>query len=135
MRSLEVVVAFTLLISPVCAENWISSGDDEIDAWYARVQRQVKEGEADPHWKPGGRCCGKADAYFADKTEVIDGKWIVTITDDRVIPNRINRHGETYPVDPDIVDRLRQGNPTGHVVIFVLPNGSLPYCFFPGEGV
>ena len=133
MRTVLLLLAFCSS-QALYAENWISSGDEEIDAWYAMVQRGHFN-EAEQRWTGGGRCCGKSDAYFADKAEAIDGKWVVTITDDREVPNRIARNGQTFTVNPDIIDRLRQGNPTGHVIIFVLPNGDMPYCFFPGDGV
>ena len=133
MRTVLVLLALCAS-QTLYAENWISSGDEEIDAWYVMVQRSHFN-EAEQRWTGGGRCCGKSDAYFADKAEAIDGKWVVTITDDREVPNRIARNGQTFTVSPDIIDRLRQGNPTGHVIIFVLPNGDMPYCFFPGDGV
>ena len=129
---MRLALLLALSCSPVFAENWVTSGDAEIDAWYEGVQRNYYNGQ---EFDSGGRCCGKADAYYADKSESIDGQWIVTITDDRMVPNRVDRNGQTFAINPDIIDRLRQGNPTGHVVLFVLVNGDLPYCFFPGEGV
>ena len=129
-----VLILMLAFCSSVYAENWISSGDEEIDAWYAGVQRSHFS-ETEQRWPGGGKCCGKSDAYWADKASVINGQWTVTITDTREVPNRITRDGQTFAINPDIIDRLRQGNPTGHVIIFVLPNGDLPYCFFPGDGV
>ena len=74
------------------------------------------------------RCCGEGDAYWADKMEFLDGQLWVTITDPRMIPNRPNLNGQRLIVPAEKIDQRRQGNPTGHNIIFV---GSSVYCFFP----
>jgi hypothetical protein len=130
---LRLLVLAWLIATPAFAENWISSGDAEIDAWYEKAQRNPWPGAA-PN-TTGGKCCGKADAFWADKEEVIDGQHVVTITDDRVIEGRKDRNGQKFVISPEVIDRLRQGNPTGHVIIFILNTGdSVPFCFFPGGG-
>jgi hypothetical protein len=129
------LIAISLLLAtPALAENWISSGDAEIDAWYEKAQRNPWPGAAPG--ATGGKCCGKSDAFWADKSETVDGQWIVTVTDERIIQGRKNRNGQRFVISPDVIDKLRQGNPTGHVVIFILnTGGDLPFCFFPGDGV
>lgn len=108
-------------------------------------------------------CCGDADAYWADKIEAPPGVdyFFVTITDDRVIKGRADWNGLKFMVPSAIIDRKKQGNPTGHNIFFVAPaqNDSrrsdelkptfvaektkdyydehdvTMYCFFPNTGI
>jgi len=53
--------------------QWAAS-DPIIGNWYKGLMQPDN-----PHMS----CCGKADAYWADKVEVVDGKVFATITDTR----------------------------------------------------
>ena len=81
-------------------------------------------------------CCGEADAYWADKVEVIDGKVFATITDTRDDKPLGRQHvppGTRIEVPPNKM-KWDRGNPTGHVVIFLGPGLSV-YCFVMNGGV
>lgn len=71
--------------------------------------------------QPEYSCCGTADAYWADVTEVKDGKVIAVITDDRPDGPVGRRHVPvgTRIVVPQNKIKWDRGNPTGHIVIFL----------------
>lgn len=106
-------------------KNWDSESNvaNNIKMWYINAQRNENKGS----------CCGEADAYWADYHEMIDGNYVVTITDERNIHNRIPRNGQKIVIPPDKVDKLRQGNPTGHSIVF-MGSANQVYCFFPDWG-
>jgi GTP cyclohydrolase II len=92
---------------------------------------------------PTYSCCGEADAYFADAYEVVDGKVVAIITDDRddfplgrphvPVGTRIE-----VPLNK-MVDSRNDVNPSGHGVIFLVnyenEHGRAVLCFVPGLGV
>lgn len=118
------VATFLALTTSAFSANWESSGNPDIDAWYARAQREG-----------GGSCCGKGDAYWAQLTKIQDdGVW-VAVDDDRTIPGRLARDGQEFFVPNAMLDHQRQGNPTGHIVVFVGVADNLPICLFTGEGI
>lgn len=101
--------------------------DPEIREWYRSLMQPDE---------PRVSCCGEADAYYANKVEVIDGKTYATITDTRPdgplgrphIPAGTRVHVPNHKLKWD------RGNPTGHSVIFL--NTSLQvHCFVQGGGV
>lgn len=80
-------------------------------------------------------CCGKADAYWADKVTVRGDKTFAIITDTR--PDApLKRHH--VPVGTEIEvpkEKLKwdSGNPTGHAVIFIDVN-NYTICYVQGTG-
>ena len=74
-------------------------------------------------------CCGEADAFESDAFEVEGDHYIAVITDGKGnIPN-----GTRIPV-PNQKMKWDAGNPTGHGVIFVGPQGRV-YCYVAPGGV
>jgi hypothetical protein len=92
--------------------------DPQISAWFAGLMQ--------PDSFPPVSCCGEADAYWADQVEIrTDGEGhqqiVAVITDDRDDGplRRIHEDiGKRYVVPPNKITR-QDGNPTGHVVIFL----------------
>jgi hypothetical protein len=85
---------------------------------------------------PNMSCCGEADAYWADKVEVKDGKVFAIITDTRDDVPLGRAHvppGTRIEVPPHKM-KWDRGNPTGHVVIFLGPSLDV-YCFVMNGGV
>lgn len=81
-------------------------------------------------------CCGKADAYWADiaKTDA-DGNLIAVITDDRD-DAPLGRHHVpvgTHILVPKHKIKWDQGNPTGHIVVFLSDRNDV-YCYVQNGG-
>jgi hypothetical protein len=71
--------------------------------------------------EPYLRCCGLADAYWADSYEVKGDQYIAIITDTRDdIPlDRLHiENGRRFTV-PNSKIKWDRGNPTGHGIIFI----------------
>ncbi len=86
-------------------------------------------------------CCGEADAYWADETEVGPAGELVAIVTDtqenqRALPNGtfINRRpvqvGTRITVPPSKIRKVPSENPTGHTIIFLSSTLSV-YCYEP----
>ena len=79
---------------------------------------------------PAISCCGEADAVEADDWRVLPGGDIDAIVTD----------GRGYVPDGTHVRvparKLKQdsGNPTGHAILFLSPQGGV-YCFVVGAGI
>ncbi len=85
-------------------------------------------------------CCGEADAYYADKTDIgPNGELVAIITDER--PDKrsaggtfINRRpvqiGTRITVPPSKIRKVPSYNPTGHTIIFLSSTLSV-YCYEP----
>jgi hypothetical protein len=93
---------------------------------------------------PQYSCCGEADAYWADVVEVVNGKIIAVITDERADGPLGRQHEEigTHYVVPPAKMKFDKGNPTGHIVIFLAgityTNGVRDrdvYCYVQNGGV
>lgn len=83
-------------------------------------------------------CCGDADAYWADDYKVVDGKTIVTITDDRPDEplGRPHRPTGTEVFVPDSKIKWDRGNPSGHGWLFIAYGpANQVYCWVPPGGV
>lgn len=128
---LGIIVAAVLLFGGALynaahGKNW----DDDpsiaanIKTWYTNAQ---------PNESGRGSCCGEADAYWADDHEIVDGNYIVTITDERNIQGRIPRNGQKIVIPSEKIDKKMQGNPTGHTVVFI-NTSHFVLCFFPDWG-
>jgi len=116
--------------APVAARDlgqW-SKVDPAIGAWFAGLMQPDN---------PQVSCCGKADAYWADTVETgAHGETIAVITDTRPDGPLQRPH---VPVGTRIaVPRAKikwdQGNPTGHIVIFLGLDGTV-YCYVQNGGV
>ena len=99
--------------------------DPKVKLWYQTLKQPDS----------GISCCGEGDAYWADEQTVEDdgrgGKTVIAmITDDRddVPLGRIHETiGTRYVIPPNKITRV-DGNPTGHVVLF------LSYPTYGGDG-
>lgn len=82
-------------------------------------------------------CCGEADAYWADQTETgPNGELIAVITDDRPDEPLGRRHvpvGTKFVIPPHKI-KFDQGNPTGHIVIFISTSDEV-WCYVQNGGV
>lgn len=85
---------------------------------------------------PDISCCGKADAYWADKVEVKGDQVYAIITDERDDAPLGRRHVPvgTKVLVPASKIKWDRGNPTGHTVIFLAYNGDV-YCYVQNGGV
>jgi hypothetical protein len=97
----------------------------ELDRWYAGLMQPDN---------PTASCCGEADAYWADEVHVRDGRTFATITDDRNVAGRTPVPVGTVVEIPDRKLAWRDGNPTGHAVVF-LSSGGVVYCYVQGTGI
>ena len=141
-----VLLAFALVAAvPAAARDlgqW-KNVDPKIRAWFAALMQPDN---------PTQSCCGDGDAYWADVVHVeTDGlggpqRVIAVITDDRDDAPLGRMHeviGTRYVVPPNKI-KWDNGNPTGHIVIFlgsvilkksvqVKPREVL--CYVPNGGV
>lgn len=118
-----------LLIRPAGARDlgqWEGS-DPQISAWY----RNLKQPD-----NPNMSCCGDADAYYADIAETdSDGDLVAVITDERPDEPLGRPHiapGTKFKIPKNKI-KWDQGNPTGHIVLFV--GGGGVYCYVQSGGV
>ena len=85
---------------------------------------------------PTASCCGEADAYWCDDVHVRDGKTFCTITDDRD-NTKLMRTPVPIGTEVEIPDKKltwKDGNPTGHSIVFLSTAGYV-YCFVQNGGV
>jgi hypothetical protein len=84
-------------------------------------------------------CCGPADAYYADKFELKDGKFFAIVTDER---DDLSRGRPHRPIGTRVEipshkfnDPRPDPNPTGHGIVFVSSRGAV-FCYYnvPGDG-
>ena len=90
--------------------------DPAISTWYRSLMQPDTVGTLRPI-----SCCGEGDAYWADEANVDGDKVIATITDDREDRPLGRSHvpmGTKYVIPPNKITRI-DGNPTGHVIIFL----------------
>ena len=86
--------------------------DPAIRAWFSHL----KQPDA-----PQVSCCGESDAYYADEVKYKNGRMIAVITDEREDAPLMRQHedlGTEYEVPSGKITR-QDGNPTGHVIIFL----------------
>lgn len=104
---------------------------DDITPEVRRWFRELKQPD-----NPTMSCCGEADAYWADVTEIEDQKTIAVITDNRPDYPLGRPHvpiGTRIEVPPHKI-KWDRGNPTGHIVIFLTVNRQV-LCYVQGNGV
>lgn len=132
---LRLILALCLLSIPAFARDngqW-DNYDPKIRDWYSKLMQPDN---------PGMSCCGAADAYWCEdihvKTDSISGKkrTFCTITDDRPDAplGRMHVAVGTEIEIPDEKLTWKDGNPTGHSVVF-LSRGYYVYCFVQNGGV
>jgi hypothetical protein len=84
---------------------------------------------------PGIRCCGLADAYWADSYEVNGDQYVAIITDtrdDKPLRRPHIESGKRVAV-PNTKIKWDRSNPTGHGIIFIGVGGEV-YCYLPPGG-
>jgi hypothetical protein len=122
-------LAMLFMLVPVFARDngqWENS-NPLVSLWYRSLMQ--------PDY-PHTSCCGEADAYWADGVEVKDGQVIAIITDTRPDEPLRRPHipiGTRIVVPPNKI-KWDDGNPTGHIVIFLI-NSSTVLCYVTGTGV
>ena len=103
--------------------------DHAHDEWYRSLMQPDN---------PKMSCCGPADAYWADKYFVKDGKTYAVITDDRDDKPLRRPHipvGTVIEI-PDNKLKWDRSNPTGHAIVFVSPHPyNYVYCYVQGTGI
>jgi hypothetical protein len=119
-------LAFLLLISAVRARDsgqW-QYQDPSISDYFKSLMQPDQQ-----HMS----CCGFADAYYADQTEVgPNGETIAIITDSRDDGPLMRAHipvGTKIPVPPSKIRKHPIYNPTGHTLIFIGTGGV--FCYEP----
>ena len=128
---MKVGVLIALLISTGISHardvgQWEGS-DPAIRRWYQGLMQPDN---------PNMSCCGDADAYWADKIEVGDGKVYAIITDTRPDEPLGRPHvppGTRIEIPPHKY-KWDRGNPTGHAVVFLSATGAV-YCFVQATGI
>lgn len=85
---------------------------------------------------PAMSCCGEGDAYWCDEVHVRDGKTFCNITDDRDDAPLHREHVDvgTEIFIPDHKLTWKDGNPTGHAIVFLSRN-QFVWCFVQNGGV
>lgn len=103
------------------------TNDPQVRAWFQSLMMPDV---------PTASCCGEADAYWCDDIHVRHGKAFCTITDDR---DNIKLKRTPVPIGteieiPDNKLTWKDGNPTGHSIVFLSTAGYV-YCFVQNGGV
>jgi hypothetical protein len=133
MNTRTAVLAASLLLGaaihaahPRDLGQW-ENADPELSRWYKALRQPDN---------PGISCCGESDAYFADSFEVAGDQYVAIITDTR--PDEPLKRPHIAPgtrvVIPNSKLKFDQGNPTGHGVVFMRPDGTV-FCYVPPGGV
>jgi hypothetical protein len=125
----RIIVAFMLLTPPAAARDfgqW-EAQPPEVRQWFRKLMQPDI---------PTLSCCGEADAYWADGFEVDAGRYVAIITDERSDDplGRPHREVGEKVVVPNHKIKWDEGNPTGHGILFIGPNGQV-YCYVPPGGV
>jgi hypothetical protein len=85
--------------------------------------------------EPDFRCCGLADAYWADSYEVKGDQYVAIITDPRddiPLGRPHIENGKRFAV-PNTKIKWDRGNPTGHGIIFIGYDAEV-FCYVPPGG-
>lgn len=127
---LRILAALAIALTPMlaCARDlgqWENS-DPVVKQWYRSLMMPDL---------PTSPCCGEADAYYCDEIHVKDGRTFCSITDDRPDAPLRRPHMDVGTVIeiPDKKLTWKDGNPTGHAVVFV-SREKFVYCFVQNGG-
>lgn len=127
---LRILAALAIALTPMlaCARDlgqWENS-DPVVKQWYRSLMMPDL---------PTSPCCGEADAYYCDEIHVKDGRTFCSITDDRPDAPLRRPHLDVGTVIeiPDKKLTWKDGNPTGHAVVFV-SREKFVYCFVQNGG-
>lgn len=114
-------------------QQWIEEYTEEIAGWIKSLKQPDN---------PGMSCCGEADAYWADKIDVVGDQIFATVTDVRDDAPLKRRHVPpgTRVFVPNYKLKFDAGNPTGHNVIFLTAPSEETgdyqvYCFVQTTGI
>lgn len=126
MRVSLILLLLTTTVFARDAGQW-SNSDPYLSEWYKTLK------QPDNKWMS---CCGEADSYWADQTETgPNGELYAIITDDRD-DEPLRRHhvpiGTKILIPPHKI-KWDQGNPTGHIVIF-LSSVDEVFCYVQNGG-
>jgi hypothetical protein len=119
-------IAFWSYAHAIDRGQWENS-DPVVKEWFAHLMMPDQ---------PKTSCCGIADAYWCDIIHVKEGKTFCTITDDqddRPI-GRVHVPIGTEVLIPDYKLTYKDGNPTGHSLVFMSSAGYV-FCFVQNGGV
>jgi hypothetical protein len=120
-------VSATVLVLSICRA---SAHDDGVDPIHRRWFNELMRPD-----NPSIRCCGLADAYWADSYEVNSDQYVAIITDtrdDTPLGRPHIENGKRVAV-PNAKIKWDRGNPTGHGIIFMGFGGEV-YCYLPPGG-
>lgn len=125
--AIMIPIAFLAWLSVVCERAHAREGGD-----WSQVDPEVREWIKSLKMPDGGEypasCCGEADAYECDNGIVsddgADNYCIITGTRGNPLPV-----GTKLLIPPRKVQN-KQGNPSGHVIVFANTSGTV-YCFIP----
>lgn len=129
LAALAVVVAFCVVRAPARDLGQWENADPAIRQWYRNLTQPDH---------PNAPCCAEADAYYADIAETdAKGNLIAVITDDRPDAPLGRPHIDvgTRVAIPNNKIKFDQGNPTGHVVLFLRAFDLFVYCYVQNGGV
>jgi hypothetical protein len=86
--------------------------------------------------KPDVPCCAFADSYYADIAETENGQLVAVITDNRPDQPLGRQHIPvgTRIVIPQNKIKYNQGNPTGHIVLFISATTLTVLCYVQNGG-
>jgi hypothetical protein len=120
-----------LIMAPIVMEIAVVTAKARDDGQWAaqpeNVRRWFQSLKQPDH--PRVSCCGEADAFEADNFEVEGDRYVAVITNGKgIIPN-----GTRIPV-PNQKMKWDAGNPTGHGIIFIGPQGQV-YCYVTPSGL
>lgn len=148
------LAAMAFIVVPAAAGHWVEDPDLDpgIKAWYQGAVRSDTTPETSPcrqvplddaacrRGMPSadnhgtGSCCGPADSYYADRYVIKGAEFYAVVTDDRVVEGRpVVPVGTEIRIPQIVLDVYHQGNPTGHVILF-LASGQYPICYFFSTG-
>lgn len=106
--------------------QWTAT-DPAIRSWYEHLMQPDA---------PEVPCCSFADGYYADTVETKDGQLVAVITDTRPDEPLGRPHvpvGTRIAVPPNKI-KWDNGNPTGHIVIFLGIDRQV-FCYVQNGGV
>ena len=120
-----------LILTPTVVAIGVVAAKARDDGQWADQPENVR------HWfqslkqpdHPRLSCCGEADAFEADNFEIEGDHYVAVITNGKGVVSS----GTRIPV-PNQKMKWDAGNPTGHGIIFIGPQGQV-YCYVTPSGL